>query len=341
MTEETTETAKGSVWPYATLGSLFLVAVLLVAAWNIEIPYLAYSPGPVADAVDGIDVEGVPTDSPEGDLLMLTIVGQPVNVIEAFLVRFDPTLDLVKRELVRRPEETAEEYRSRVLAQMSDSNHRAVAAALDYLGYEMTPVEVIVEDVVEGVPAAGVLQRGDSIVAVNGQKVTSAEDLTPLVRARSVGDTLQMTVLRDGEEVDVEVELAERDDTPGVAMIGILLGEITEPPFPISINAGDIGGPSAGLMHTLAIIDLLSEGDLTKGNVVAGTGTIDPLDGKVGAIGGVRQKVVAAEAAGAKYLMVPVDNYATALEAPRDEIEIVAVANLDEALDFLESLPPA
>lgn len=341
MTEETTETAKGSVWPYATLGSLFMVAILLVAAWNIEIPYLAYSPGPVADAMDGIEVDDIPTDTPQGDLLMLTIIGQPVNVIEAFLVRFDPTLDLVKRELVRRPDESAEEYRSRVLAQMSDSNHRAVAAALDHLGYELISVEVIVEDLVEGVPAAEVLQRGDSIVAVSGQKVTSAEDLTPLVRAHAVGDTLQMTVVRDGEEVNLEVELAERDDTPGVAMIGILLGEITEPPFPISINSGDIGGPSAGLMHTLAIIDLLSEGDLTNGNVIAGTGTIDPTDGKVGAVGGVKQKVVAAEAAGAKYILVPLDNYATALEAPRHDIEIVAVADLEEALDFLSSLPPA
>lgn len=332
---------KGSVWPYATLGSLFLVAVLLVAAWNIEIPYLAYSPGPVADAIDGIQVEEVPADSPRGDLLMLTIIGQPVNMIEAFLARLDPTMELVKRELVRRPEETAEQYRSRVLAQMSDSNHRAVMTALDYLGYEMVPIEVIVDDFVEGVPAAEVLQRGDSIVEVDGQKVTSAADLTPLVRAHAVGDTLRMKVVREGVDVDVEVELAERDDTPGVAMIGILLGEITEPPFPININSGDIGGPSAGLMHTLAIIDVLSEGDLTKGNVVAGTGTIDPTDGRVGAIGGVQQKVVAAEAAGAKYMMVPVDNYAAALEAPRSTIEIVAVASLAEALDFLESLPPA
>lgn len=338
---DTTEQSKRTIWPYATLAGLFLAAALLVVAWNIEIPYLAYSPGPVADAIDGIQVEDVPADDPDGDLLMLTIVGQPVNVIEAFIARFDPAIDLVKRELVRRPDETAEEYRSRVLAQMSDSNHRAIRTALDHLGYPMVPVELIVEDFVERTPAAGVLQQGDSIVAVDGKKVSSADELTPLVRARGIGDVLTITVLRDGQEVDVEVELVERDDTPGVAMIGILLGEITEPPFPIDINSGDIGGPSAGLMHTLAIIDVLSEGDLTKGNVIAGTGTIDPTDGAVGAIGGVKQKVVAAEAAGAQYILVPKDNYASALEAPRNDIEIVAVASLAEALDFLESLAPA
>ena len=330
-----------TIWPYASLGTLFFVALLLIVGWNLELPYLAYSPGPVANALESIEADTSPIDDPAGNLLMLTIIGQPVNVIEAALAAVDPGIDLVRREAVRRPDETDEEYRSRVLAQMSNSNHRAIATALDHLGYEMVPVEVIVEDILEGVPAEGVLEQGDSIVAVEGLPVTGASDLTPLVQGRAVGDTITMTVLRDGEEVELDITLAEREDTPGVAMIGILLGEITEPPFPIRIRTGDVGGPSAGLMHTLAIIDVLSEGDLTKGHVIAGTGTIDPVDGRVGAIGGVKQKVVAAEAAGASHILVPVDNYESALTAPHENIEIVAVRDLDEALAFLESLPPA
>lgn len=345
MTDESTDAQSEaqpsrSAWPFAALGSLFLAALMLIVAWNLELPYLAYSPGPVADALDGIEADTSPVDDPDGDLLMLTIIGQPVNLIEAILARFDPSIDLVKREFVRRPDETDVEYRSRVLAQMSDSNHRSITTALEHLGYEMVPVEVIIEDVAEGVPAEGVLRRGDAIVAIEGLPVTAAADLTPLVQGRGVGDTLSLTVARDEEEIELEVVLAEREDSPGVAMIGIFLGEITEPPFPIRIRTGDVGGPSAGLMHTLAIIDVLTEGNLTKGHVIAGTGTIDPVDGRVGAIGGVRQKVVAAEAAGASHILVPADNYATALEAPRHTIEIVAVSSLEDALAFLETLPP-
>jgi PDZ domain-containing protein len=123
-------------------------------------------------------------------------------------------------------------------------------------------------------------------------------------------------------------------------MIGIVLGELTEPPFPIEIRAGDVGGPSAGMMHTIAIVDSLTEGELTHGRVIAGTGTID-LDGNVGSIGGIRQKVVAAEAAGAEYILVPEANYESALTAERDDIEIVPVATLDQAISFLESLETA
>src|SRR5690554_1685743 len=106
---------KRPIWPFASLGSLFFVAVLLIMAWNIELPYLAYSPGPVANAIDAIDADAEEIDDPAGNLLMLTIIGQPVNVIEAVIAGFDPTIDLVRREAVRRPDESDEEYRSRVL----------------------------------------------------------------------------------------------------------------------------------------------------------------------------------------------------------------------------------
>lgn len=338
----TTETRPaGTIWPYASLGSLFLVGAMIVAAWNVELPYYAYSPGPIENTLDNVVAEAPVVDDPAGSLLMLTVVGQPVNLIEAVIAGFDPSIVLVRREAIRPPDETDEEYRSRVLAQMSDSTHRAISAALAYLGYEMVPVELIVDDIVEGVPAEQVLQRGDSIVGVEGQPVSGASDLIPVIQAHRVGDTIRLTVSREGQEVEVEVTLVGREDDPTVPMIGITLGQITEPPFPIDIRTGDVGGPSAGLMYTLAIIDVLSEGDLTRGHVIAGTGTIDPTDGTVGAIGGVRQKVVAAEAAGASHILVPVANYQDALKAPRERIEIVPVSNLQEAVDFLESLPPA
>ena len=306
--------------------------------WNVEIPYVAFSPGPVADASTSVTTEGVATYPPDGGLLMLTVISQDVNLFEALIAGFDPSIDLVRREAVRRPDETDEEYRNRVLQQMDDSNFRAIAAALSFLGYEMVPVEVVINEFVEGVPAADVLELGDTILEVEGVGVTSATEIGPLIQGREVGSPLRVKVGRGGDELDLTVELAERTDTPGVAMIGVILGELSEPPFPIELRAGDVGGPSAGMMHTLAIIDTLTEGEMTKGMVIAGTGTVQ-IDGTVGAIGGIRQKVVGAEAAGARYILVPTDNYERALTAERSTIEIVPVASIQEAVDFLESLP--
>lgn len=322
-------------WPLYLIGALFVLGFSSVVAWNVELPYLAYSAGPVSDAADSVLVDDIDFYPPEGELLMLTVVTQDVNVFEAFIAGVDPTVDLVRKAAVRREGETDEEYRNRVLQQMDDSNYRSIAVALAYLGYELVPTEVVINDIVEEVPAANVLELGDTVLAVNGRDIESVEDFVPALEGYEVGDTVDMTVQRDGGEVDLEVELAERDDEPGVPMIGIILGELTEPPFPLEIRPGDVGGPSAGMMHTIAIIDALTEGELTHGKVIAGTGTID-LDGNVGSIGGIRQKVVAAEAAGADIILVPEGNYESALTAKHDAIDIVPVATLDEAIDFLE-----
>lgn len=334
-TEKTTE--KSSSWPLYLIGALLITGFLSVLAWNIELPYLAYSVGPVSDAADSVVAEEVDFYPPEGELLMLTVVTQDVNIFEALIAGADPTVDLVRKQAVRRVGESDEEYRNRVLQQMSDSNYRSVAVALGYLGYELVPTEVVINDIVPEVPAADVLELGDTVTAVNGAVITSVDDFPPALEGLEVGDVIDLTVQRPGGPVDLQVELAEREDEPGVPMIGIVLGELTEPPFPIAIQAGDVGGPSAGMMHTIAIIDSLTEGELTGGRVIAGTGTID-MDGNVGNIGGIRQKVVAAEAAGADYILVPQGNYDSALTAERDSIEIIPIATLDEAIGFLEGL---
>jgi PDZ domain-containing protein len=328
---------KSASWPLYLIGSLLAAGFLAVLAWNIELPYLAYSAGPVSDAADTVVAEEVDFYPPDGELLMLTVVSQDVNVFEAVIAGVDPTIDLVRKQAVRRAGETDEEYRNRVLQQMDDSNYRAIAVALQYLGYDLVPTEVVINEIVEGVPAEEVLELGDTIRSVNGITVNELDDVLAALDGHDPGDVIDMTVEREDDDVDLEVELAEREEEPGTPMIGITLGELTEPPFPISIESGDVGGPSAGLMHTVAIIDALTEGELTAGHVIAGTGTIS-LDGDVGSIGGVRQKVVAAEAAGADYLLVPEGNYESALTAPRDSIEIVSVATLDDAITFLESL---
>lgn len=334
------EKKRSASWPLYLIGVLFAVGVVGVVAWNIELPYLAFSAGPVSDAADSVVAEGVDVYPPDGELLMLTVVSQDVNVFEALVAGIDPTIDLVPKAALRRAGESDEAYRNRVLQQMEDSNFRSIFVALDYLGFEMVPTEVVINEFVEGVPAESVLELGDTIIAVNGVAVAQVDDIRQVTEGMSVGDILEMTVDRGGVEVEVDVELAEREDEPGVAMIGVVLGELTEPPFPLSIQAGDVGGPSAGMMHALAIIDTLTEGELTKGHVIAGTGTIK-VDGTVGNIGGIRQKVVGAEAAGATYILVPQGNYDSALTAERSTIEIVPIATIDDAIEFLEKLEAA
>jgi len=327
-------------WPLYLIGALIIVGFLSLVGWNIELPYLAYSAGPVSDAADSVVAAEVDVYPPDGELLMLTVVSQDVNIFEALIAGVDPTVDLVRKEAVRREGETDEEYRNRVLQQMDDSNFRAISVALEYLGYEMVPSEVVVNEIVDGVPAASVIELGDTIRRVNDVEIERVADFGPALAGFEVGDLVRIDVEREGSIVELEVELAEREEEPGTPMIGIVLGELTEAPFPISIEAGDVGGPSAGMMHTIAIIDALTEGELTGGRVIAGTGTIQ-LDGSVGSIGGIRQKVVGAEAAGAEYILVPAGNYEAAITAERSSIEIVSVATLDEAVTFLEALEPA
>ena len=334
------QTEKPARWPLILMVSLMFVAVLSVAAWNVELPYLAYSAGPVSDAADNVVADGVEVYPPKGELLMLTAIHQDVNIFEAIIAGFDPTVDLAEKQTRRRVGETDEQYRNRVLQQMSDSNFRAVAVALDYLGYEMIPSEVVINEFVEGAPAGDVLELGDTIIGVAGRQVESVEDIGAALAGLEPGDVVSITVGRAGSLIDVDVELTSSSEDPDRVLIGIVPGVLTQPPFPLSIDAGDVGGPSAGMMHTIAIIDTLTEGELTKGRVIAGTGTIN-LDGTIGRIGNVRQKVVGAEAAGAEYMLVPAGNYEVALTAERDDIVIVPVSTLQEAIEFLEGLDTA
>jgi len=327
-------------WPLILIGALFAVATLGVVAWNVELPYLAYSAGPVSDAADLVVAEGVEVYPPDGELLMLTVVSQDVNIFEAIIAGIDPNIDLVRRQAVRRADESDEEYRNRVLQQMDDSNFRSISVALDYLEIEMITTDIVINEIVEGVPAESVLQPGDSIKAINGSSVMQFADIAPLLEGTTVGEVLVMTIGRGDEILEVEVVLAEREDEPGAAMIGVILGELTESPFPLRIESGNVGGPSAGMMHTLAIIDSLTPGELTNGLVIAGTGTIR-IDGTVGPIGGIRQKVVGAEAAGATHILVPEGNYESALTAESISIDIVAIGSIEDAINFLENLKAA
>jgi Lon-like protease len=329
-----------SSWPLYLASFLLFGGLLSVVLWNVELPYLAWSAGPVSDAADAVEIEGPQIYTPDGELLMLTVVSQDINLFEAAIAAVDPTIDLVRKERVRPPDESDEEYRTRVLAQMDESQIRAITVALNELGFDMVPIDVQLVEIVEGLPGDGPLELGDVITTVAGVPIERAADVTTALESHSPGETIEIRIIREGTDQTAEVTLASRDDDPDAPFIGIVVRERTEPPFPVSLEAGNIGGPSAGMMHALAIIDTLTPGEMTKGHIIAGTGTIQ-LDGSVGNIGGVRQKVAGAEAAGASVILVPAGNYEEALTAYRNGIEIVPVATLAEAVAYLEGLEPA
>lgn len=329
-------------WLIAFAAGLFVTAGLAVGAWAVDLPYVGWSPGPTSEAFDAIVLEeDVATYPPAGELLVLTVVSQPLNIYELVVAVLDPTVDVYDRAVVRREGETDEEYRTRQLSLMDSAVQRALMIAFDRLGIDVGEVRYRIESVIGGYPAETVLDPGDFVIEVDGVPMDSIEVIRNQIADRSPGDTVELTIERDGEIRKVEVELGETtDEDTGEkrTIIGITIGPFIDPPADIDTN--NVGGPSAGMMYTLAVIDLLSEGDLTKGHIVAGTGTIE-ADGSIGGIGGIRQKVVAAEAAGAAYMLVPESNYADALTADRTDLELVSVATIDDALASFDSLAPA
>lgn len=339
------------VWPVVVLGLLLALGVTAVWAWNVALPYYALSPGPVQQVeplirIEADEADGVTVDPPGGgDLFFLTVSLQQVNVYEYLEARADGRVDLVARRVIRPEGVTQEEFRETSLSMMEQSKKTATCVALRRVGYDPTCEGrgAEVAGFVEGTPAGRLLEEGDVIVAIEGDEIGFPAEAVAVVSQHEIGQTLTITLLRRGERISVDVPLVEHVEEPGQPMVGVVLRPIGVDfrfPFPVEIDSQNVGGPSAGLMYALGIVDRLTEGDLTGGRLIAGTGTID-LDGRVGSVGGIRQKVFAARAAQASHVLVPRGNYQQARSAAGDQVEVVPVDDVDEALRFLEGLDEA
>ncbi len=331
-------------WPFLLVGMCLLVGAAVVALWPLKVPYYAMSPGPVEEVADLVTFDDVERYNTNGDLFLLTVGLREVNVFEYLEAQLDPRVDLIGRDVISPPGQTQEERTRSNLDAMEGSIDAAIYVALTRLGYEVgfTGEGVSVVDVGEGTPAEGVLQVGDVITHVAGKQVATGDDAAAAIRAFQIGDTVTLSGTRGEEPFSVDVTLAPHPELEGAPMVGVVLKTVNldlELPIDLEIDSRNIGGPSAGMMYAIAVLDLLTPEDLAKGHRIAGTGTIQTNE-TIGAIGGVRQKVFAARSVGAEYILVPVDNYPDALTARGDDIEIVAVAMLQDALDFLDSLEP-
>ncbi|WP_151733922.1 SepM family pheromone-processing serine protease ['Paenibacillus yunnanensis' Narsing Rao et al. 2020] len=324
----------------------FVVIVYVVVFMNT--PYIVYRPGSASEVAPMIQVENA--DPPEqGAFMMTTVSASYANVALLVVSMFNSYAEIVAKE-TRLGDRTEQEYAAEQVYYMSSSQSFAVQAA--YKAANVPYEEVTDYLYVFSVPETGnkdQFRPGDRIVAVAGEKVTDAEALAKLLSSRAIGDRVDVKLQRDGKEISEQVKLVEvrdKENSPARPGLGISIGAVQkvvpeEEGHGISFVDTEVGGPSAGLMFTMEIYNRLTPGDLTKGYRVAGTGTMD-AGGNVGAIGGVKHKIVAADREEADIFFVPLKNVDEA-KARADQIctkmKLVPVATLDEALKYMEELP--
>jgi PDZ domain-containing protein len=323
-------------WLLVLLG---LVALGLVAASVVRIPYYAMAPGSAVDVEPLVSVgDGGPSFPPEGRVFLTTISLRQATVLSALRGWLDQDVDVVEKDSIVPPDTDADELRELNLRLMDSSKDAARGVAFEQLGYDaISGSGASVVQVVPGSPADGALREDDTIVELGGEPVRIDGDVISMLSRRSPGDRVTVVVERDGARVPVEVELASRPDARGEAFLGV--GLTTRDlrldfPYEVDIESERIGGPSAGLAFTLELLDVLTEGELTGGREVAATGTIE-LDGTVGDVGGVAQKTAAVEAAGIDLFLVPRGELADARRAAGDDLQVEPVDTLDDALRVL------
>lgn len=310
-------------------------------------------PGSAYELSPLVEVENGDEDD-EGSFSLMTI--SMLNATPALYVyaQFQEGYKILQPEQVRSPHESDEEYNVRQLKLMTDSQVNALKAAFETadLPYEIEMAGVFVLNVLDGGAADDVLRPGDRVLSIDGNQFDTQQDFIDFLADKEQGDTVELAVERDGRELIETITLEPLPTDLERAGLGISFVEdktiSTEPE--VTIDSEQIGGPSAGLMFTLEIINQLLEEDITKGYQVAGTGTMES-DGQVGRIGGIDQKVMAADSDGMEIFFAPDDevagdaesNYNIAVETAEQigtEMDIVPVKTLQDALDYLEQLQP-
>lgn len=320
-------------------------ALLVAGASLISVPYAITSPGPTFDTLSEhggvplIEVSGAPTYESEGELRFTTVrlrggPGSPVTLLQLVEGWLDDSVSVLPVEDVLPTDRTPEEIDEVNQAAMISSQENATVSALEELGYDV-PTRLVVAQAIEGTGAQGVLEPDDVILAVDGEDVADFAELTEVMAAISPGDEATVTVERDGAEVDLTLTTTEASD--GRALLGVLVDPEFELPLDVRIQIENVGGPSAGLMFSLGVINALTEQDETGGERIAGTGTMD-LTGQVGPIGGIVQKMAGARHDGADWFLAPESNCAEAVGHEPDGLRVLAVATLAEARAAVEAI---
>jgi Lon-like protease len=317
----------------AVVGVVALIG--LVFALNFyRLPVVALSPGPMEDVLARLKVEGSRVYDSEGKLYLTSVgIDDNVRFYEALLDMANRDVQLVPRAQLYPEEQDSAEIDKENVALMDRSKETATVVALRQVGYKIEPSGVEVTEVVAGAPADGKLRAGDEILAADGHLVDSTDEVRKAITGHKPGERVAFRVERGKGEKNVSVEVQEVEDQPRV---GILLRDLF-PDLPVKVTIqtqNNIGGPSAGLMFTLSIIDKLTREDLTGGRRIAGTGEI-AIDGSVLPVGGVGEKLIAVHRLGVTTFLIPAENCAGVKGQVPDGLRLVKVSKVDDALRFL------
>ncbi len=321
--------------------ALVPIVVFGVLLAVVTVPYVSLGPGPTFDTlgeVDGkqvVDIQGAQTHPTSGHLNMTTVSQRDeLTLGEALTLWLSGREQLVPRDLVYPPGKSRDEIDKANNADFKRSEDSAEYAALGYLKY---PRAVTVATVNDPGPSAGKLQAGDAIDALDGIPVTNVDQLTSMLKNTKPGQSVLIDYRRKNAPAGIaRITLGSKPDR-SYGFLGVAVLDAPWAPFVIDFNLANVGGPSAGLMFSLAVIDKLTTGDLVDSKFVAGTGTIT-AEGKVGPIGGIMHKMVAARAAGATVFLVPAKNCYEANADSVPGLQLVKVDTLDQAVDALHTL---
>ena len=334
-----------------------LAALLAVAFTAIPVPFALEHPGPWWNTLGNqsvfddcspnpteegteplIEISGTTTYPTTGalDLLTVCLQGTPqympnwFDVMQAYL---SPSQSVIPFEYVYPKDQTREERDESNAAEMVDSQGESVAAAMTYLGYTLE-ASVVVVSTSAGMPADGVLLPDDTVIALNDVPVSSIDELRAALQDAGSVNPVDITVIRDGATFVTTLTPVTKE---GTTLIGLVGQTEYKYPFEVTIYLNDVGGPSAGMMFALGIVDKVTPGEMTGGKNFAGTGTID-ADGNVGPIGGIRQKLYSALAAEAPYFLAPLDNCDEIVGNVPQGLQVFAVATMTEAVTAVSTV---
>ena len=327
-----------------SLVAVFLLIAVGALSTMVGLPYVVLKPGPITNTLGElagkklITVAGAQTYPTQGELNFTTVrisggPGYRVTVWDLLGAALRPSEDVVDEELYYPKGVTDKQVEEESTAEMVDSQQEAVAVALKAVGQKVVE-HIVIGQVAKDAPSAALLKAGDEIVSVDGKAVSDSAGVRAGIGAHTPGQAVALGLVRDGKPLTVRATTREAD---GRATVGVFLGIRFEFPFDVKIDAGDVGGPSAGTMFSLGVYDVLTPGPLTGGQDIAGTGTIDSA-GKVGPIGGIRQKLVGAHDGGAKWFLAPADDCAEVVGHVPDGLRVVRIATFDEARTAVEAI---
>tara|TARA_B100000575_G_scaffold3640_1_gene2750 strand:- start:215 stop:1237 length:1023 start_codon:yes stop_codon:yes gene_type:complete len=320
----------------------FIIVFITVSSLSfVKTDYYFMSPGPPYQWE--IDYGEIKNYDFEGNLYQLTVRRDEANALIYAWSLINDSYDLYPREEILPDGVTPKELSEISIQNMRTSENVAIAVALKNVGYEISSKGdgVSVVGLLDDSPVKEKLKKGDLLNSINNKEISSTTEFISTLRTYSIGESVTIGLLRevDGElkQMFVETTLIEHVEYKGEPMVGFLATTVNERfdfPFEIDIKTGNVGGPSAGLMMALNVYNNLIPEDITNSMIIAGTGTIE-IDGSIGPVGGIKQKIIAAKRAGAELILVPIANFEEARTFETEKTAIVAVDSFDEALSVI------